>query len=154
MQPMFTGDSDVNLGERYCYKLEDIDDTGCGALTMVRYRRRSAPSGPLSPKNGRRVRDRHDPVLPLEGRALRPFQTPVLQAGRFSVRRRLNTRHRGRGSVKTSFTPGKDKWKGVAGLTGSGRAVYWRVTGKDSAGGMYTSNAFRLFVSTMRPPCP
>ena len=137
-------DSDVNLGKRYYYKLEDVDNTGAGTY----HGPVSATVGvirPISPKSGAVLASGAAPCFRWKSV---PYNRFKLQFSKKADFRSGVVTLPGTGTWlrNSSFTPGKAKWKRIAGLAAKGKPIYWRVAGKEPSGGASASSALKLFI--------
>ena len=135
-------DSHVETGERYWYKLEDIDQNGAGTF----HGPVSAKAGSIklvSPGNKAEAGSGTPPHFRWKSVPFNQFQLQFSNRCDFKsgILRLSGSKTWIAGS---SYTPTKAQWKKAVRLAGSQRAVYWRVLGKDTSGSRCLSKAFKL----------
>ena len=137
-------DPNVNLGERYFYKLEDVDQNGAGTF----HGPVSATAGSIrliAPGNKARVAFGSAPHFKWKSIPYDHFRLQLSNRSDFKSGI-VNLSGDAKWIGKPSYTPKNARWKQAASLAGSEGTIYWRVLGKDPAGGEYISNAFELVV--------
>ena len=138
------GDSGVNPGERFFYALEDMDQNGVGTF----HGPVSATAGSIrliAPGNQAGVAADSAPHFRWKSILYNRFKLQVSKRSDFKSGT-INLAGDGKWVSNPSYTPTRVRWKKAVTIAGSAGAIYWRILGKDPAGGEYTSAAFKLVV--------